>query len=312
MKLLRTLILAALVLIATTSLAQDLAPRAYVITPYRSNALLITYSYFSGDILFEGAVPITDATGDYNVPILSYYHSFSFFGRSANFTASLPYAFGTFEGNILGEPATIHRSGLADSVYRLSVNLKGGPNMSATEFRRWRQKTIIGASIKIVAPTGQYDKTKLINWGSNRWAFKPEIGLSRRWGKWIVDGYGGVWLFTANPHFFENPQFTAGTQERTQNPIGVFEGHLSYDFKPRLWVSLDGNYWWGGTGSINGVENPVTRQSSSRLGVTASIPMDRHQSVKVSYSGGAYARFGGNYKNLSVAWQYSWIGKQVR
>ena len=40
-----------------------------------------------------------------------------------------------------------------------------------------------------------------------------------------------------------------------------------------------------------------------------SIPYSKHQSVKIAYSDGAYIRFGGNYQNVSVAWQYSWFGR---
>src|ERR1035441_8611074 len=78
--------------------AQDLSPRAYVITALHCNAVTLTYSFYSGGLFFNGAAPITDATGKYSVPIFTYYHSFGFFGRSANVNASLPYAVGTFQG----------------------------------------------------------------------------------------------------------------------------------------------------------------------------------------------------------------------
>ena len=104
----------------------------------------------------------------------------------------------------------------------------------------------------MVAPTGQYDLTRLINLGANRWSFKPELGLSRAWGQWALDGYASVWLFT---------------------------------------------------------ENPDTLQKNSRVGVTASFPVGRHQSLKVSYAQGAYIRFGDDFRVFSAAWQYSWIGR---
>jgi len=37
--------------------------------------------------------------------------------------------------------------------------------MSVREYLSWTQKTILGASLKVVAPTGQYDPTRLINDG---------------------------------------------------------------------------------------------------------------------------------------------------
>jgi hypothetical protein len=289
--------------------AQDLAPRAYLISPVHSNAVTLTYSFYDGGIIFDGTVPITGAMARVHVPVLSYYHSLNFFGRTANFTAALPYGVGNFGGTVVGAEASAYRSGLLAPTFRFSVNLKGGPAMNAAEFSNWRQKTILGASIKLVPLAGQYDPTKLINLGNNRWAIKPELGYSRRWGHWILDAYGGAWFFTENHEFFSHNQFSPGTNTQSESPVGSFEGHLSYDFKPRLWISLDGNYWFGGTTSINEVQNPVTLQRNSRVGVTASIPVTRHQSIKLSYNNGAYIRYGGNYQNISVAWQYSWLGR---
>ena len=285
--------------------AQDLAPRAYVITPQHWNAIILTYSFYDGGLLLNGAAPVKNATGTYSVPSFSYYHSFSFFGRSANVLGLLPYGVGTFQGEVFTEKKQIYRSGLVDSVFRLSVNLKGGPAMPPQQFAKWKQKTSLGVSLKVIAPTGQYDATKLINWSINRWAFKPEFGYSERWGNWVLDGYAGVWLYTANPRFFSIPH----PQPQTEEPVGSFEGHLSYDVKPRLWFSLDGNFWFGGITSLNGLANSDTRQSSSRIGATASFPLNKNQSVKVSYNNGTYVRFGGDYQNVSVAWQYVWLGR---
>jgi hypothetical protein len=290
-------------------LAQDLSPRAYLITPLRANAITVANIFNDGELLIEGAVPVTGATGRLNMPNLTITHSLSFFGRSANVAAALAYGVGHFKGTVVGAEIDAYRSGLFDSIFRFSVNLKGAPAMAAPEFVKWRQKLLIGASLKVAAPTGQYDPTKLINLGANRWAFKPEVGVSRRWGSWILDAYAGMWFFTENPEFFSRNQYFPGTQSQTQEPIAAFETHLSYDFRPRLWVSFDANFWRGGRTSLNGVQNPATLQQSSRVGVTASFPVTRRQSIKVGYADGAYVRFGGNYKIASFAWQYAWVGK---
>jgi hypothetical protein len=285
--------------------AQELAPRAYIITPVHGNAITLTWSFYHGGLNLSDTIPITGASGTYNIPAISLYHSFSLLGRSANVTASLPYAIGTFSGTVLGTNKSVYRSGLVDFTGRFSVNLMGGPALEPQDFVKWKQKKILGASLKIVAPTGQYCPTKLINWRVNRWAFKPELGYSERWGHWVLDGYGGVWFYTANPAYYAIPE----PKPQTQEPIGSFEGHLSYSLKARAWASLDGNFWWGGVTALNSIRNPETKQTGSRLGGTVSIPFTKHQSVKVSFSHGTYIRFGGDYINLQVAWQYSWIGK---
>jgi outer membrane putative beta-barrel porin/alpha-amylase len=290
--------------------AQDLLPRAYVITPVHANAVVLTWSYFNGGVDFNGLVPITDQSAIYSIPIFSYYHSFSFLGRSANITGSLPYGVGTFQASAQLSAGEVHRqsykSGLVDSGFRLSVNLKGGPAMPAKEFAQWKQKVLLGASVRVIAPTGQYDPHRLINWGINRWAFKPEFGYSQRWGNLVLDGSAGVWFYTMNNASFSIP----APAPQTLEPIGSFEGHLSRDFgQRRFWASLDGNFWFGGIASLNGIQNSETRRTSSRIGGTASFPLNKHQSIKASYSISSYTRIGGSYQNVSVAWQYSWLGK---
>jgi hypothetical protein len=287
---------------------QELSPRAYFITPVNSNAITFIGSFYTGGLDFNGTIPITGATGTYGIPIFSYYHSFGILGRSANISGSLPYAVGHFRGSVLGSQMEIYRSGLMDTGFRISVNLKGGPAMSPPRFAKWKQTTLLGLSLKVIAPTGQYDSTKLVNWGINRWAFKPDFGYSKRWGRTMLDAYGGVWLYTRNTAFYSIPV----PKPQTEAPVGSFEGHLSYDVKPKLWFSLDGNLWFGGVTSLSGVQNLKTRQTGSRVGATGSYRLSKHQTVKVSYSDGIYLLFGGNYQNVSVAWQYSWIGKHIR
>jgi hypothetical protein len=299
-------VLVSLACVSGVAVAQDLSPRAYLITPVDSNALVVSYSHLAGGLQFAGAVPITGADATINLGVLSFYHSFDLLGRAANFTIAAPYGFGDFRGTVADVPKQADRSGSLDLAARLAVNLIGGPAMAPKQFAGWHQNVLVGASLTIVPPTGQYDPTRLVNFGSNRWSFKPEIGYSQRFGSWVLDGYAGVWFFTANGAFYP------GANTQSEKPVGAVEAHLSYDVRPRLWVSLDANYWSGGVTSLNGVQNDLTDQRNSRVGMTASVPLTAHQSLKFSFSDGAYIRYGGNYRSISVAWQYGWIGTKWR
>lgn len=286
--------------------AQELNPRAYVIAPTGLNAINLGYSHLDGSLDVDGAAPITSATASADLAALGYYRGLDFFGRSANFAVSIPYALGEFSGTVMEAPRRARRSGFLDASLRLSVNLIGGPAMEPKEFAQWRQDILLGVSLKIVAPTGQYDPTTLINWGTNRWAFKPEIGYSQRWDHWVLDGYLGAWFFTKNSEFFSHNQYFPGSQSQTQAPVTALEAHLSYDVKPRLWVSLDANFWVGGETSLNGMASSATYQRASRVGITASIPLTVQHSIKISFNQGAYIRYGGNYRVVTVTWQYGW------
>jgi Putative MetA-pathway of phenol degradation len=159
-----------------------------------------------------------------------------------------------------------------------------------------------------VAPTGQYYSTHLINPGNNRWVFKPEIGLSQRWRNWLLYACAAAWLFTANTNYLTGSEFSKRQNTVNQAPIGAVDMHLSYNLKPRLWASIDGNYWHGGGTTVNGAVRTGTLQPDSRIGGTISVLFSRHQSVKFSYSDGELARIGGTFQTVSTAWQYSWIG----
>lgn len=291
-------------LVASVGQAQDLAPRAYLITPTGSNAVILSYSFFDGSVFTDPTLPIQDFKARYHAEVLSYYRALNLLGRSANVTGSLPYALGNFQAIVASAENRVYRSGLADARVRFSVNLKGGPAMSLDEYLEWHEKTVFGASLTVVAPTGQYDPARVINPGIHRWSFKPELGMSRRWhNRWALDFYGGAWIFTPNNQYYP------GTNTRAQRPVGVGEVHLNYYVTPRLWASFDQNFWAGGRTTVNGIDK-ADFQRNSRIGATIALPLSQHQTLKLSYSKGAYISIGGDYQNVSAGWGYSWFSRR--
>lgn len=203
------------------AMGQQLAPRAYAIAPINSTALILGFSYLDGGLQFQGGAPITGATAKVDLPALGLYRTFSLFGRAASATFDVPYGIGQFRGTVLELPRHLALSGLLDASLRVSVNLLGGPAMTAWEFAHWQQTTLVGASLTVVGPTGQYDPTRLVNFGSNRWAFKVELGYSRRWRHWLFDAYGGGWFFTTDPEYFSHNQYFPGTRSQSETPAAT-------------------------------------------------------------------------------------------
>ena len=283
--------------------AQDLAPRAYVIPPVNSNALTWSYSFSDGSVSTDPIVPVIDAHAHFHMLSLSYFHSFGLLGRTSTITVAMPYVIGDFRGTplITALPSQAHKSGLTDARIRFSMNLIGGPSMTTEEYSRWNETQLLGFSLTVVPPTGQYDAARFINLGLNRWSIKPELGYSRHLSRWILDSYAGIWFYTANDLAYP------GNHILTQQPVYAGEAHLSYAVKPRLWFSFDGNFWVGGRSANNGVKF-TKMETESRAGVTMSIPLKRRWSTKLSYSLGAYSTIGGDFQRVSAALQYSWIG----
>jgi hypothetical protein len=153
--------------------------------------------------------------------------------------------------------------------------------------------------LTVVVPTGQYNPQRLVNIGSNRWSFKPEVGLSKPFGPWTVDLAAGVWLFSTNDNFF-------GGVKRGQKALPSLQAHLIYTIRPRMWVAMNSTYYMGGRTVTNGVVNEDS-QRNSRLGATFSLPLKSQQSVKFVWAKGVTARFGGDLNTVAVGWQYTWV-----
>ena len=298
-----TLIVGLLVILgaAHEAVAQELIPAAYTPAPFGVNFVGLSVTSNRGDLAFDPSGPIDAAAADIIVSTFTYARTLDLFRRSASATVILPYVVGDLEGLYLGEPAAVNRSGTGDLVMRLGVNLLGGPAMTPREFAAYRPKTLLGASLTVKAPTGQYDPTRLINIGTNRWAFKPEIGVVQVMGKWAVDAYVSVWFFT------ENSDFIGGTTRR-QDPIYSGQVHVRYLIKRGLWAAVDTNYWYGGKATIDGVGGDDL-QENSRVGITVSWQVKRSHNIRFAASRGAFTRIGGDFDSFGVSYGYSWMKK---
>jgi Putative MetA-pathway of phenol degradation len=288
--------------LSSHALAQELEPRAFSPNPTGLNYLVVSYSRSDGGVLFDPSIPITNVEAALNSAALGYGHTFGLFGRSATAQVVMPYVSGTITGQVeesSGETyGEVKRSGLADTSFQLSVNLLGGPALSASEFSRRTPETTLGVSLRVDAPTGQYYPDKFINIGTNRWGFRPQLGFSKPVGNFFLECYAGVWVYTANDDFF-------GGVRSSQAPLASLQLHGSYTFRPRLWLALDATGYRGGQTTVNGVER-ANLQENSRVGVTLSLPVSLRQSVKLAWSDGATTRAGATFRTLTIAWQYSW------
>jgi hypothetical protein len=282
--------------LAATLKAQEMQPRAYFPAPVGVSFFGTSYSRNSGGLLFDPSLPVEDAHVVADIGTFFLGHSLGVLGRSAQVLAIVPYLQADLTGLLSGSAQYRYRSGLGDVFFRYAMNIHGAPAMNLPEYASYRQKTIVGASITVSAPTGQYDPSLLINIGTNRWAFKPEVGVSRAFGKWIVEGAAGVWLYTANQNF------NSGST-RTQKPLGSIQGHFLRLLPHRTWAAFDGTFFWGGRSTVNGAEKS-DYQGNSRIGATFGVVITRRQSLKISYFNGVTARIGTDIGSLGIAYTY--------
>ena len=285
--------------LASKAAAQEMEPRAYSPAPMGTQFVLVSYGHQSGDVLLDASLPLKDVSIKLNAASFGYGRTFNLLGRQANVAVLFPYLWGTAQGTVFEDQVKVRRSGGGDVRVRFSTLLKGGDALSPKEFAQRKPATIIGASVLVVVPSGQYDPARLVNPGSNRWAFKPEIGISKPKGRWTFEGMGGAWFFGANNSFL-------GNSIRAQKLMASFQGGVIYTLRRRMWLSGNATFYSGGSTVINDKANE-DRQKNARIGATFSFPLNQQQSIKIAWAKGVTTRIGGNLNTFVVGWQYAWF-----
>jgi hypothetical protein len=284
----------------TVACGQDLEPRAYVNTPVGLNFLLAGYVYTQGNVGVDPSLHVTDLTIRTHGPVLAYVRTLDVWGRSGKLEVISPYAWLSGSAKVAGQERDREVSGFADPRMRFSVNLYGAPSLSMEQFSEYKQDLIVGASLQVSVPLGQYDSDKAVNIGTNRWSFKPELGFSKALGPMTLEVLPSVTIFTDNNDFF-------GGKHVAQDPIYSVQGHLIYRFDFGAWVALDSTYYAGGRTTVDDVRKD-DRQENVRLGITVALPLDRHFSLKLYGSTGIYSRTGSTFDAAGIALQFRWGG----
>lgn len=293
----------ALLLIALPCLGQDIEPRRWSHLPLGSNFAAGAYTYTTGDITLDPVLRIEDAEFDLQTVAGKYIRSFELLGKSARFDLIQGYQNGRWNGLLNGIPTTVKRDGWTDTTMRFAVNLYGAPPLKGKEFAEYRaqadHETIVGAGLVVQLPTGEYFDDKLINLGSNRFTFRPQLGAVHNIGKWSMELTAAAWIYTDNDDFFNGKKLE-------QDPLYTADAHLIYTFRPGLWLGASLGYGGGSESTVNGVSGD-DRQNNLGWGLGLGIPINRTLGVKVAYIGTrAHARTGMNTDTLSCAFSVMW------
>lgn len=288
-----------LVFIELSCFAQELEPRALTNVPLGMNFVIAGYGYSQGNLLLDPSIPIEDLESRLHSGVLGYLRAINFFGASAKVDVIVPMADGFFDGHVDGVYKSREMSGFGDARIRLSVNFSGAPALKPSDYVKYKSKRIVGASLQVVMPTGQYDPNKLINLGSNRWAFKPQLGIAFLKSRWTFESYFSAWITTSNDNFY-------GGLTITQDPIFSFKQHIIYSFRNGMWLTLDGGYGVGGRNYIEGMQRD-TRISTFRFGSTFAIPIKKRHTIRLTFNSGVRLEKGADYDAVIVSYQYRWV-----
>jgi hypothetical protein len=287
-----------LVLSPARAHAQDLEPRAYSNAPVGFNFLVAGYAHSQGALSFDPSLPIEDAKLKIQSGIFAYARTLDLWGKSGKFDIVLPYSQLSGTATVAGQPADRQVTGFSEPRFRLSVNLYGAPALSMREFASYERDLVVGVSVQVSAPSGQYDPSRAINLGSHRWSIKPDIGFSKTFGALTLDFTTSATFYSVNDDYF-------GGKTLEQEPIYSAQTNLSYEFGGGIWAALGATYYRGGLATVNGAASNV-ELGNSRVGAVLVLPVDRYNSIKFNLSGGVHSRAGTDFTIFAMAWQYRW------
>jgi hypothetical protein len=297
----RVLVSAVLIVVACPCLlqAQFTDPRTYSNSPVGLNQLTLGYGFAHANASIDASLVIQGAKLNLNVGILDYERNVSFFHRFAWVEASVPIA--GLNGAVTGTAIQGSVTGTGDSTYVFGTLLKGGPALGVQEFSTYVPTTTLGMSVTITAPTGLYDANKILNLGSDRWSFKPEIAVSHPFGpnhNWEVDGYANAYFFTDNTTYH-------GRQILRQDPLTGLEGHLSYSFTDNVWASVDARYAFRGDTLVDGVDQNSSQQIAT-VGSEVSLSLTPRHSLLLLFAKAVLYRNAPASTAFTIKYIYTW------
>ena len=287
-------ILCLLLMVHNYAKSQELDPRAYAALPKNLNSIAALYGLQRGNVLTDPSLPISNFEITVHSLAGAYLRTFSLANKLARIQIAIPYVFILGKLQIDGRDTSGSRSGFGDANLRFGINLTGSPALGKAEFSQYTQKTIFGMSLVSTIPIGEYHPDKRINIGSNRWAFKPEVGASKRFKNVYAEAYGGIRFFTNNHKYL-------GSKTLKQKPVFDFQSHITYYFKNKMWLSFNTTWFNGGQTIVDSVKQGELLDNW-RVGGTWSFPVARGQSLKLQFHVGAFTTSAYHYDAVSVGY----------
>jgi hypothetical protein len=269
-------------------------------TPKDLNLVFGYYNRIDTNTPIDTTLPITGLSLNADLYLFRYARSFDIDGRNTAIQFIQPYAdvSASFD-NAQFFSGTKHNGGMGDTQVVFAHNIFGGPALSAEEFASWKPETFLTGALWVTMPTGDYDKDRIINIGSNRWVFKPELAFGTPIGPTWLEINTYVSLFGANKDYH-------GDSKLDQKPLYAIEGHYSYTINRALWVSLDATYNRGGESKIDG-DWQDNKQENGLLGASLGFMLSPQFGGLIAYNDTVSERTGSPDVNTwTFRLQYVW------
>jgi hypothetical protein len=254
--------------------------RFYWKTLSGGNAVPLIFNSISGNTNpFDPAhTPVPGANIEGTIALAGYAHTFTLFDRAAMVAVLLE--MGRLSGDVAEAGRTISSSarGFGDPMIELNVNLIGPKaQKNLADVAPYQPGFSLDLIVDLTVPIGEYDDTRALNLGQNRWSGRVGAPIVWQLGSWVpgrrttLEFLPAVWLFGPNDDY-------VGTTLET-DPVFQIDAHLTRDFTSSFWASLDGVWYTGGVATIHGVEG----EKLDNLGVGLTLGYHVNESLGVTF-----------------------------
>lgn len=220
------------------------------------------------------------ASFDATMAMVGYAHTFALFDRSAMAAVILP--MGRISGDVKVGNNWVNQqaSGFGDPMLEFDINLIGPRSQkNIPDAMRYEPGFSLDLLADLALPIGEYDNTKQLNIGQNRWYGRIGMPVTVQLGPWIpgqrttLEFLPAVWLFGDNTDY-------VGTTMKT-DPMYQLDAHLTRDFTEHAWGSLDASWYSGGQATINGVKG--SKLNNLGVGLTLGYTVNDNLNLTVGY-----------------------------
>jgi len=257
--------------------------RFYWKTLSDGNAVPLIFNSINGNTNpFDPALTVTPgADFDATLAIAGYAHTFTLFDRSA--MAALLVPMGRVSGDVTVAGRTFNQSasGFGDPMLEFSINLIGpAAQKNIPDALRYEPGFSVDLLTDLALPIGEYDSSKPLNIGQNRWYGRVGLPVIWQLGDWVpgrrttLEFLPAVWIFGDNSDY-------VGQTLKT-DPMFQLDAHLTRDFTEQLWGSLDAAWYSGGQASINGVTQGQ-KLNNLGFGVTLGYTINDNLNLTLGY-----------------------------
>ena len=272
----------ALVAFSPEAASAQVPPRFYWKTLSGANAVPLIVNSISGNTNpFDPSHLVTPgANVDATLALPGYARTFSLGGRAALLAVIAP--MGRISGEVTAGGGTVRETarGFGDPTLELDVNLVGRPaQKNLVDALRYEPGFSLDLIADLAVPVGEYDNTRTLNLGQNRWYGRVGAPIVWQLGPWVpgrrttLELLPAVWLFGTNDDFVG--------QTLSTDPMFQVDAHLTRDFTERLWGSLDGAWYTGGKATIDGVEGE--KLDNLGIGLTLGYQINDNLGLTVGY-----------------------------